>query len=256
MGVADLIPGISGGTIAFLSGIYEELLASIGSIQFRAFKKIAWPFLLPLGSGIACAFLTLAPLLHHLLTNYFQETYGFFFGVIAASTVIFVKQVKISRLWQWLLVAVGSASVIFLTSFSSLATEQCGFLFLVLSGALASSAMLLPGISGSYILFLLGIYPLAIAAIAERNQIFTLLFPLLIGIVFGLLVFARVVSFFLKKFKGITLSLLTGFMVGGLQQIWPFSHEKVAYPILFALSGFIIVICLEYALNKKLKQVE
>ena len=176
--------------------------------------------------------------------------------MIAASTIIFVKQVKISKLWQWLLVAVGSAAVIFLTSFSSLATGQCGFLFLVVSGALASSAMLLPGISGSYVLFLLGIYPLAIAAIAERNQIFTLLFPLFIGIVFGLLVFARVVSFFLKKFKGITLALLTGFMVGGLQQIWPFSQEKVAYPILFALSGFIIVICLEYALNKKLKQVE
>ncbi len=149
------------------------------------------------------------------------------------------------------MVVVGVASLFVLTSFTSSSSTEFSFLFLVMSGALASSAMLLPGISGSYVLYLLGVYQLAIGAIASQSDIVNLLLPLAIGIVLGLLFFSRVVSFCLTRFKGFTLSLLTGLMIGGLKQIWPFQTGEPAFPILFAFIGFFLVMALEFMLKRK-----
>lgn len=251
MGIADLIPGISGGTIAFLSGIYEDLLLGIQSIKLKNFRKIPWAFLLPLGSGIVAAFAAFTPLFNFLLKNYASDTYAFFFGVITASTLIFLKKVRLKKLWQWLFVGLGAAGVVMVSSSQATQATQFSFLFLVMSGALASSAMLLPGVSGSYVLYLLGVYPVAIGALSNQTDLFTLLLPLFIGIILGLLVFSRIINYFLSSHKFLTLSLLTGFMIGGVVQIWPFSKEVSFYPIFFALCGFAIVMGIELMLKMK-----
>lgn len=224
MGVADVIPGISGGTVAFLSGIYEKWLLSIQSLQLQSFRKIAWPFLVPLGAGIACGFLALAHVMNLLLSHdvYRIYLYALFFGLVLASAWQCGKKAEIKTPSRWIACGCGLLIAYMISGDRCQIESLLSPIGLVLAGSLASGAMLLPGISGSYLLCLLGIYPVAMAALANPIEGWSILLPLAIGIAVGLMVFSRLIHALLKHFHFFTLSLLTGFMLGGLRSIWPF----------------------------------
>ncbi len=247
MGIADVIPGISGGTIAFLSGIYEDLLLSLQSLQLHAPSRVNWRFLLPLGVGMSTGFLACAHFIYSLLIHplYDCYLYALFFGLIAASTWLCGKRAEIKTLPRWILFAGGACLAFFLSSTSASVQGPFHPFYLVLAGSLAAGAMLLPGISGSYVLCLMGIYPLAIAGFASLSEGWKILLPLVIGIALGVMGFSRLIHFLIKHFRSLTLSLLTGFMAGGLRSMWPFAGRHLFLILLIMLVGILGVFLLE-----------
>ncbi len=238
MGTADVIPGVSGGTIAFITGIYEELLDSIKSIDLTAvkllftlrlkefWKKINGNFLISLIAGIALAAFTLAKLMTWLLENHSIPVWAFFFGLIAASTVIVSKRVPKWSSTNILALALGAAAAYFLTRVTPTTTPDTWW-FIMLSGAIAICAMILPGISGAFILVLLGKYHYILNAVTELN--IGILGVFLIGVVIGILSFSRALSWLLHHYHNITIAALTGFMVGSLAKIWPWKTVTFIY---------------------------
>lgn len=365
MGIADLIPGISGGTIAFIMGIYFPLLASLNSFHLHSFRKlfsgqwtqcfenVQWKFLLPLLGGIICSVILFAQLIHHVLMHevYRVYLYSTFLGLILASFCFCVRQIRQWKGRHVLGLCGGIIVAFFLTgSFLSYSSESyaikraanekevnlinydsknglLGYLsantlrgmlakglidpdtelyenegqllgkvsdfvpsttfpflngWLIFCGSVAICALLLPGISGSYLLSLLGVYPLIIGALADwisqmKEGIFDwdsfqVLSNVGIGIVLGLIIFSRLLNWLLKTFPGLSLAVLSGFMIGALRSVWPFwiygyvleplKPEKgpllqTIHPIfpndinelginfLFALAGFGLVFLLE-----------
>lgn len=249
MGAADVVPGVSGGTIAFISGIYEELLETIKGFNLGALKtlktegiKAAWQqlnltFLVSLVAGILTSIITLAGLISSILDEKGETTnkialWSFFFGLIVASVIYVGKQVRSWNVKNIIGALLGAAIAYYITV-AEVSADSNSMLFLFFAGSLAISAMILPGISGSFILVLLGAYqPImgAIKGVTEGLKVkdFSLLTePLLIiavvgaGCIVGLLTFSRVLSWLFKKHEYITLATLTGFMVGSLNKIWP-----------------------------------
>lgn len=230
MGAADVVPGVSGGTMAFILGIYEELLESIRSfdltflkrffsLQWRAaFQHVSWPFLCALFLGIMTAIFSLARILGWLLENKPVLIWSFFFGLILASTLVISRHLKkwTAGLLVWLVL--GTVGTYFLVGMVPLATPNAPW-FLFLSGAVAICAMILPGISGSFILVLLGKYEYVLAAV--KNLDFLTLFVVSAGALFGLVTFVRILNLLLKRYREITITLLTGLMLGSLRKVWP-----------------------------------
>ena len=230
MGAADVVPGVSGGTMAFILGIYEELLEAIRSfdltflkrffsLQFReAFQHLSWPFLCALFLGIMTAIFSLARILGWLLENKPVLIWSFFFGLILASTLVVSRHLKkwTPGLLVWL--ALGTVGTYFLVGMVPLSTPSAPW-FLFLSGAVAICAMILPGISGSFILVLLGKYEFVLAAV--KNLDFLTLFVVSAGALFGLVTFVRILNLLLKRYREITITLLTGLMLGSLRKVWP-----------------------------------
>ena len=230
MGGADIIPGVSGGTIAFITGIYERLLNAIKSIDAAALKLLAglrlkelWQhvdgkFLVTLLSGILLSILSLAKLISFLLENYPIQLWSFFFGLIVIASFSVVREIK---RWNWgVLLAgfVGIAIAYFITT-AAPAETPTALWFIFLSGTIAICAMILPGISGSFILLIMGKYTYIINALKDLDIITIVVFAL--GCVVGLLSFARIVSWLLKRHHDVAVSLLAGFMLGSLNKIWP-----------------------------------
>lgn len=238
MGTADVIPGVSGGTIAFITGIYEELLDSIKSIDLTAakllftfrlkefWKKINGNFLFALVAGIAAAAFTLAKAMTWLLDNHPLAVWAFFFGLIAASTVIVARRVPKWTSPNILALALGGAAAYFLTQVTPTSTPDTWW-FIMLSGAIAICAMILPGISGAFILVLLGKYHYILSAVTEFNIGIILLF--LVGALAGILSFSRALSWLLHHHHNITIAALTGFMAGSLAKIWPWKTQTFQY---------------------------
>ncbi len=233
MGAADVVPGVSGGTIAFITGIYEELINSIKGINLQAFKlfftgrwvsfwkQINGNFLLAVFSGVFISVLSLAKVLEYLLEHQPILIWSFFFGLVLASSYVVSR--KISH-WQWpkIVALVGGIGVAFyITSVTPTTTTDASW-FVILSGGLASCAMILPGISGSFILLLLGKYSFALHAVNERIILDLILLGL--GAVTGLILFANLLSWLLKKYHDITIAVLVGFMIGSLNKIWPWKE--------------------------------
>ncbi|WP_461518510.1 DUF368 domain-containing protein [Porticoccus sp.] len=230
MGAADVVPGVSGGTIAFISGIYEELLDSIRSINIRSLKllishgpRVFWQvingnFLLVLFSGILLSIASLAKLVSLLLLSQPILVWSFFFGLIVASIIYIFRQLPHLRRREWLALGIGT-SIALAISFASPAQGSEGLLAVYLSGAIAICAMILPGVSGSFILLLLGMYPVIIEAVGEFHWQLLLMF--LLGCASGLMMFARFLSWLLHRYHSVTIALLTGFLVGSLLIVWP-----------------------------------
>lgn len=233
MGSADVIPGVSGGTIAFITGIYQELLDSIKSIDLKALQtlfkqgpKAAWQqingtFLMTLLAGILTAILSLAKVIHYLLDHHTILLWAFFFGLILASSIHIGKQ--IGR-WSFnnitaLILGCVCAGVISLASPTSI---EASYLNIFLAGSIAICAMILPGISGSFILLLMGLYAPVLAAIKAFQLDIMVLFALGAGL--GLLLFSRLLSWLLAHYKDAMFSLLTGFMLGALLKVWPWKE--------------------------------
>lgn len=252
MGAADVVPGVSGGTIAFISGIYEELLETIKAFNIEnlkaikseglvaVWKRINGQFLLALFAGIFTSIISLASLISGILEQEGQTgekigLWSFFFGLIIASIIYIAKQVKGWKLKDILGLLLGGALAYYIT-IASVSEDSDSVLFLFFAGAIAISAMILPGISGSFILVLLGAYKPVIGGIknlieviksGEYSELVTVGLPIgifAIGCLVGLLTFSRVLSWLFKNHEKLTLATLTGFMIGSLNKIWPWKE--------------------------------
>lgn len=238
MGAADVVPGVSGGTIAFIVGIYQELLDSIKSINTSSLKllftgKLAafWKaingnFLLALVGGIAISIFSLAKLITYLLVAHPILVWAFFFGLVLASTLFVSKDITE---WNWKTVlsfAIGAVVAYYITVATPAETPD-GLWFIFLCGAIAICAMILPGISGSFILVLLGKYYFIMEAVKTFNIPVILVF--ICGAAIGITSFSRVLSYTLRRFKNITYAVLAGFMLGSLNKVWPWKEVTESY---------------------------
>ncbi len=233
MGAADAVPGVSGGTIAFISGIYEELIASISNVNYSLFKtlknnglKAAWKqvngnFLLSLLIGILVSFVSFMRLAKYLLEFYPILIWSFFFGLVLASIIYVAKQIERWNMTLILFAMVSAFSAYYITTLPTLANNDNLF-FLFLSAAIAICAMILPGISGAFILVLLGAYKTLSTAFDELDIKRIIIF--ISGALIGLLSFSKLLKWLFNNHKNTTLSILTGFIIGSLNKIWPWKQ--------------------------------
>ncbi|PKG55363.1 DUF368 domain-containing protein [Shewanella sp. Choline-02u-19] len=233
MGAADVVPGVSGGTIAFITGILDTLLESIGRISpslisiirkqgvKAAFSHINGPFLVCVFGGILTSIFTLARLITYLLHNHPIPVWSFFFGLILISVVHMLKQVKGVTAARVVLFGLGFVIAWGITMLKPIALEMT-YLNVFFGGCIAITAMILPGISGSFILLLLGLYTSVMGAVKSFDIGIIVTFA--VGAVIGLLSFSRVLSLLLRKYHDATLVFLTGLMLGTLGKIWPWKE--------------------------------
>jgi|694.fasta_scaffold01012_34 putative membrane protein len=304
MGAADVVPGVSGGTVAFIAGIYEELIDTINKVDFGFFKnwkneglQMAWAkingsFLVALLSGIAISILSFAKLIVYLLKFHPIVVWSFFFGLIIASIFFMTKQMT---KWQWttvLALLIGAVIAYYITIARPTESPD-SFLYLFISGFIAIIAMILPGISGSFILLLMGSYETVMNTINNaREGLFTGNFDLFkeaflkivvfgLGCIVGLKLFSKVLKWMFEHHKNTTLAVLIGFMVGSLNKVWPWKKiletrinskgeevtfldqsiwpstfegdPKIFYAVVFAVIGFLLIFMLEFVANKLIK---
>lgn len=233
MGAADVVPGVSGGTIAFITGIYTELLDSIKSVNLNTlkilfrdgvpafWKAINGTFLLTLLSGILIALITLARGIHYLLLNHPIWVWSFFFGLIVASCWHIGKEIPRWR-WQELAALVAGAIIAAWISVASPTQIEATPMIVFLAGSVAICAMILPGISGSFILLLMGLYEPILGAVKALDLGIMGLFA--VGAGLGLMLFSRLLSWLLHHYQSVMFALLTGFMAGSLVKVWPWKE--------------------------------
>lgn len=233
MGAADVVPGVSGGTIAFITGIYEELINSIKSFNLNAvklffsgkfaefWKAINGSFLMSVFIGIGISIFSLAKGLEFLLNNYPILVWSFFFGLIVASAIYVARSIK---KWNAPTIISGIIGIIIAYGITVItpAEANTSYWFIFLSGSIAICAMILPGISGSFILVLLGMYKFILAAVGDMNV--AVIATFLGGAVIGIIAFSNVLSWLLKKYHNNTIAVLAGFMVGSLNKVWPWKE--------------------------------
>ena len=240
MGAADVIPGVSGGTIAFMTGIYEELIGSLNNFDSKAvsllftgkikefWKHVNGNFLVAVFAGILASVLSLAKLMQHLLAFYPIQTWAFFFGLIVASSLFILKGIKDWKVKDFFILAVGIVLGVVICTLSPTTTPD-SLWFIFICGALAICAMILPGISGSFILLILGKYQYMMANVAgltggDFGQCALVLVIFAIGAVVGLLSFSKFLHWLLGRFHKQTLLVLAGFIIGSLVKVWPWSN--------------------------------
>jgi putative membrane protein len=233
MGAADVVPGVSGGTIAFITGIYEELIHSIKVISQSAqkdlvkgrigdfFKSINWVFLIPLLAGVGTSIILLSKLVLYLLEFHPIPVWSFFFGLIIASTIVVYRKIKTHNLWVILSALIGVVIAYWITIVSPTETRN-DLWFIFICGAVAICAMILPGISGSFILLLMGKYEYILSSLQELK--FGIILTFMAGCVIGLSAFARFLDWLLARYHDLTVALLAGFMVGSLNKVWPWKE--------------------------------
>lgn len=234
MGAADVVPGVSGGTIAFISGIYEELLGSIASIKIGLLKtlkedgiKAVWKavngnFLASLFLGIGISVVSLAKGIKWMLENEPVLLWSFFFGLIVASIIYIGKQIS---KWNFAMVAlmlIGAVLAYYITTLEPMVSENSSPLFMFLAGAIAICAMILPGISGAFILVLLGAYKPVLDAVHNRD--FVTIAIVGAGTIVGLLSFSKALKWLFSNYKNGMLAVLTGFIIGSLNKVWPWKE--------------------------------
>lgn len=234
MGAADVVPGVSGGTIAFISGIYEELLTSISAVNFKTlnllksegvksfWKAINGNFLISLLLGIGISIVSLAKLISWLLEHHPILLWSFFFGLVLASILYIGKQITEWKIATVVILVLGAALAYWITTLDPLISEDTSPLFLFFAGAIAICAMILPGISGAFILVLLGAYKPVLEALDNRD--FKVIGIVTTGSVVGLLLFSRILKWLFSHYKNLTLAVLTGFVLGSLNKIWPWKE--------------------------------
>jgi putative membrane protein len=276
MGVADLVPGVSGGTIAFISNIYEEFLSAVKTIsnttpllllrgRFKeAIDSIPYRFLLPLILGIVFAVFSMAHVFSRLLEFYPVYVLAFFFGLVATSVFVVFGYIRKPSIVSFLILVVGAALAFVLTGIIPVETPATA-LFIFLSGAIAIVAMILPGISGSFMLIILGKYQQILLAVVERDFFTIGIFA--IGIFAGLVLFSRLINYFLRNYHDVIIALLTGFILGSLRSIWPWKERvsevfqkniapesfdmSVGIAIMLAVLGAFIILILNQARSRK-----
>jgi len=234
VGIANVIPGVSGGTIALITGIFERLINAIKSFGLTSIrlllsgkwnefaKKTDVYFLVAVFAGVFIAIVALAKIFGYLFENYPVYIWSYFFGLVLASVYFVGKRVEKWSASVVVMLIIGTAVAVVLSFFNP-ATENSNFLYLVLCGVVAVCSMILPGLSGSFVLILMGNYQLvAIQAINERNL--SIIMPVGIGAVVGLIAFSHFLSWVFKNYKNQTIALLTGFILGSLNVLWPWKQ--------------------------------
>jgi len=271
MGCADIVPGVSGGTIAFISGIYETLINAIKSFNFTAIRKVlkfdiggfidhtALRFLITLALGIGTAILLLANLLSDLLENQPTYIFAFFAGLIIASILAIGITVKWG-LPSLIAFIIGAVFAFVIVSLPQIGDGDHSTIVLFLSGSIAICAMILPGISGSFILLILGQYKYILEAV--KGFEFGVIIPVALGCVVGIIVFSRVLSWLLKNYVDVTVATLTGFMLGSLKLIWDnatnvesvakmntsgvLDSGQIIFALVLVVVGFIVVSLIDH----------
>jgi len=240
MGIAETIPGVSGGTIAFITGIYEKLLDSIKAFAPQLFttlrkegvaaswKQINGPFLLPLGIGMVAGIVFGVLVVSHFLENYPPIIWAFFFGLIVSSVIYIARQVEQWKAMEIIGFIVATILAYWITTVSPASGNEALW-FVFLSGAIAISALILPGISGSFILLIMGMYSYILPIVKDVLKTFDtegllVMVVFSLGCLVGLTTFARVLSWTFNKYRSIALAVLTGFMLGSLNKIWPWRN--------------------------------
>lgn len=290
MGAADVVPGVSGGTIAFILGVYDRLIGALSGVNrhsasmlLKGDLKALWrhfdgAFLLTLGSGIVTSIFLLAGLITHLLAEYPSYLWSFFFGLILASAYFLIHQI-IGFSWRHFVGLV--LGVVIGASLSLLVPTQLNtsLVMVFFSGMIAICAMILPGISGSFLLLMMGMYGFILSAV--KNLDFSVIFIFAIGALIGLLSFSKVLHYLLNHARSMTLSFLTGVMLGALVKVWPWKvtdtwtlvgdkklpleehlvlpwnlpsfywPSDLLLPLVFVLIGFLSVILISYILLPK-----
>lgn len=233
MGIADVIPGISGGTIAFMLEIYEDLIKSIRSFDLQFVKlllrgkfkeasaAVAWRFLCAVVFGIACAILIFSRVVTWLMEHHPVLLNAFFFGLILATVPIVAQAMKKWDASKIIALVLSSIGTFYFVQLVPVQTPETWW-FIFLSGALAICAMILPGISGAFLLLLLGKYQFILNALHEREIGIILIF--VSGIVVGILSFVRVLEWLFRSYHDMTIAILTGFVIGSLNKIWPWKQ--------------------------------
>lgn len=239
VGSANVIPGVSGGTIALITGIFERLINALKSFNLTAiklffsgkFKEFAqhtdlW-FLASVGAGVVAAILSIARLFEFLFAEYPIYLWSFFFGMILVS--IYYVGITIERFnWKVLVSFVIGTAIALFIAFGTPAKENSNFIYLMICGAVATCSMILPGLSGSFVLVLMGNYQLImIDAVNDLNL--KILFPVAVGGVVGLLAFSHLLSWIFKNYRDITIAVLTGFILGSMPIIWPWKNDVITY---------------------------
>ena len=239
VGSANVIPGVSGGTIALITGIFERLINALKSCNLTAiklfftgkFKEFAehidlW-FLVSVGSGVLVAILSIARLFEFLFAEYPIYLWSFFFGMILVS--IYYVGITIEKFnWKVLVSFVIGTAIALLIAFGTPAKENSNFIYLMICGAVATCSMILPGLSGSFVLVLMGNYQLImIDAVNDLNL--KILLPVVVGGVVGLLAFSHLLSWIFKNYRDITIAVLTGFILGSMPIIWPWKNDVITY---------------------------
>ena len=246
MGAADVVPGVSGGTIAFITGIYQELIESLNNINLKAlkilfkegiapfWKHINGTFFVFLFGGIIISLISLAKGVSYLLENEPVMLWSFFFGLIVASVWLIGKTIEKWSVGVIAALVIGTGIAFYISTIQTVASVDASW-YILLSGAIAICAMILPGISGSFILVLLGSYKIVIDAIKDRDLMIIGFFA--VGCVIGLMTFSRVLKVLFAKFKEVTIALLTGFMIGSLYKVWPWKNQIGDEPLVVHSDG-------------------
>ncbi|GAK89170.1 integral membrane protein [Nonlabens ulvanivorans] len=304
MGAADVVPGVSGGTIAFITGIYEELIKTIDGLDIgvlksffkigiaATFKQYNLGFLLSLITGIAISILSLSKLITYLLGAHPILVWSFFFGLVLASILYIAKQITRWNAVAIIIMVIGAALSYWITIAEPIASPESWW-YLLFSGFIAIIAMILPGVSGAFLLLLLGSYETVLGSITGFMEsilagdwiaawdYFTNLLMVAIGAILGIKLFSRALTWLFENHKNLTLALLTGFMIGSLNKLWPWkmilktrinSHgeevpflEKsilpqnftgdalILYAVILMVIGFLLILMLEKVAHKKPK---
>ena len=267
MGIADAMPGVSGGTIALLVGIYEELIKSISELNislfselkkngFKSFwKKLNGNFLLVLSLGIGISLISFVKISANLLENFPLYIWSFFLGLIFATIYVIYKMITHWSLTSLFFLVISILFSLFLSSFSIYKTAVISLLFVLFSGIIASSAMILPGISGSLILVILGVYAYLIKSI--DNLEFIVIFTFILGAIIGLLGFSRILKYLFKNHRNVTYTIMLGLVIGSIEKVWPWnksfsvelSNLNLSLSVSLVILGFIIVFLLEKTKN-------
>ena len=263
MGIADAMPGISGGTIALLLGIYEELIESISELKISLFSKLInkgfksfWEklngnFLLVLVSGIGISLISFVKISASFLESFPLFIWSFFLGLIFATVHVIYKLINQWHNLNFFFLIISIIFSIFLSSFSAYDTDEISLLYILFSGIIASSAMILPGISGSLILVILGVYAYLIKALDNLELI--IIFTFISGAIIGLLGFSKILKYLFNNHRDATYTIMLGLVIGSIENVWPwnksFSTELSNLNLFLSISlvilGFVIVILLE-----------
>tara|TARA_B100000900_G_scaffold80330_2_gene64690 strand:+ start:4841 stop:5710 length:870 start_codon:yes stop_codon:yes gene_type:complete len=263
MGIADAMPGISGGTIALLVGIYEELIESIGGLNFSLFneikkngfrtfwKKLNGNFFLVLASGIGLSLISFVKVSATLLYSYPLFVWSFFLGLIFATIHVIFKLIQKWKNLNFIFLILSIIFSIFITVFTGYNSNEISLIYILFSGIIASSAMILPGVSGSLILVMLGVYAFLVNSL--NNLEINIIITFAAGAIIGLVTFSNVLKYLFKNHRDITYTLMLGLVIGSIEKAWPWNKEfameisnfDLFISVILVFIGFLIVFVLE-----------
>ena len=263
MGIADAIPGVSGGTIALLLGIYEELISTISGLNinllidlkqngFKSFwKKLNGNFLVTLIVGIGISLIFFIKISSKLLNDYPMFIWSFFLGLIIATVYVIFKLIKT---WDYINIISAFATIILssiLSSISVNSSDEISLIYILVCGIIASSAMILPGISGSLILVIMGVYKVLIDSV--NNLEISIIFTFIIGAITGLISFSKILSWLFNNYKNLTYSIMLGLVIGSIGKVWPWKQNEMVqlanldmiFSVILVIIGFFMIFIIE-----------